>query len=264
MGSATRGALAAARAELSSLGKVDLAMAEELFSAGRIINESSQLVSILTDPSVAAARKQQALEAVFGDGLGAKSLTLLGVVVSHSWSRQDDLLAAIEELGLRAAAESAPASANIDGELFAFGAAVSSDAALELAVGSKLGGVDSKLALIDSLLAKKVTAQTLAIVRHLVQQPRGRRIGELLNTAASIVADQAGLSLATVTSATPIAPEQLGRLQQGLAKSFGRELKINLIVDPDIIGGLRVQVGDDVIDGSVASKLKELRLQLAR
>lgn len=263
MGSATRGALAASRAELSSLGTVDLATASELFAAGRIIGESSQLISILSDTATEPVEKQAALRAVFGNALGENTLALLGVAVSHRWSRQDDLLAGIEELGLRAAAESAPAEVNIDAELFAFGEAVNSDAELELAVSSKLGSTESKVALVDALLAAKASPQTLAIVRHLMQQPRGRRIGELLRTAASIVADQSNLSVATVTSATPIAAAQLTRLQEGLAKSYGRELKINLVVDPALIGGLRVQVGDDVIDGSVASKLKELRLQLA-
>ncbi|MET4781908.1 F0F1 ATP synthase subunit delta [Glaciihabitans sp. UYNi722] len=263
MGSATRGALAASRAELSTLGKVDLATASELFSAGRVIGESSQLISILSDSAIESDEKQAALKAVFGSSLGEKSLALLGVVVSNRWSRQDDLLAGIEELGFRVAAESAPASVNIDAELFTFGEAVNSDAELELAVSSKLGSTESKVALVEALLAKKVSPQTLAIVRHLMQQPRGRRIGELLRTAASIVADQANLSVAIVTSATPVAAPQLKRLQEGLAKSYGRELKINLVVDPALIGGLRVQVGDDVIDGSVASKLKELRLQLA-
>jgi F0F1-type ATP synthase delta subunit len=48
----------------------------------------------------------------------------------------------------------------------------------------------------------------------------------------------------------------------GLSKSAGRDLQLNLVIDPSIIGGLRVQIGDDVIDGSVATRLTELRLQL--
>lgn len=263
MGSATRGALAASRAELSSRGSADLATAEELFSAGRIIGGSAQLTSMLSDTSTAVAEKHAILKAVFGTNLGEPTLGLLDTVVSHRWSSTDDLLAGIEELGLRAAADSAPATVNIDAELFAFGAAVSSDPELELAVSSKLGTAESKVALVDTLLSKKVSPQTLTIVRHLMQQPRGRRIGELLRTAATIVADQSGLAVATITSATPIRAVQLERLQKALAARFGRPLKFNLVVDAALIGGLRVQVGDTVIDDSVSSKLKDLRLQLA-
>jgi F-type H+-transporting ATPase subunit delta len=263
MGSATREALAAARAELTSTGVSDLATADELFSAGRIIGGSSQLTSMLSDTATDATQKQAILAAVFGTNLGPVTLGLLGTVVSHRWSDTDDLLAGIEELGLRAAADSAPADVKIDAELFAFGAAVSSNSELELAVSSKLGSAESKVALVDTLLAKKVSPQTLAIVRHLMQQPRGRRIGELLRTAASVVADQSGLAVATITSATPIRAVQLERLQKGLATRFGRALGFNLVVDPTLIGGIRVQVGDTVIDDSIASKLKDLRLRLA-
>jgi F-type H+-transporting ATPase subunit delta len=263
MGSATRGALAASRADLSSRGSADLATAEELFSAGRIIGGSAQLTSMLSDTSTDVSEKHAILTAVFGTNLGAPTLGLLDTVVSHRWSSTDDLLAGIEELGLRAAADSAPATVNIDAELFAFGTAVSSDPELELAVSSKLGTAQSKVALVDTLLATKVSPQTLTIVRHLMQQPRGRRIGELLRTAASIVADQSGLAVAMITRATPIRAVQLERLQKALAARFGRPLKFNLVVDAALIGGLRVQVGDTVIDDSVSSKLKDLRLQLA-
>ena len=271
MGSATREALSAARAELSALGTVTLATAEDLFSAGRIIGDSSQLLTLLSESnggtgaqdSADDAEKRAVVAAVFGSKVDEQTLRLLDVVVDHRWSSQDDLLAGIEELGLRAAAESAPKGVSIESELFAFATAVTSDPNLELAVGSKLGDDEAKVVLVTRLLENKVSPQTLTIVRQLVQQPRGRRIGESLRTAATIVADQSGLVVATVTSAAPIAAEQLTRLQGGLAKSYGREVQLNLVIDPAIIGGLRVQIGDDVIDGTVSRKLSDLRLQLA-
>jgi F-type H+-transporting ATPase subunit delta len=81
--------------------------------------------------------------------------------------------------------------------------------------------------------------------------------------AAEIVADQSGQAIATVTSAAPIAASQLASLTTSLTKIYGRELRLNLVIDSSIIGGLRVQVGDDVIDGSISSRITELRLQLA-
>lgn len=263
MGSATREALAVSRRALRALAESDaLAAGQQLFRAGRVIGESAQLRSMLSDPSVAATDKSSVIDRLFVS-LGSPARKLLTGIVKSRWSTQDQLLAGIEEIGIRAVARSAPRELSIESELFDFGAAVSSDPELELAVGSKLGSNAAKSALIAALLKGKASEQTLAIVDHVVQQPRGRRIGGLLRTAASTVADEAGLAVATVTSASPISTAQLDRLRTGLSKSYGRELEVNLVVDVSIVGGIRVQVGDDVIDGSISTRINDLRLRLA-
>lgn len=264
MGSATREATAASRTALAGVrDTVTLALAEELFAAGRVIGSSLQLRTLLSDPAGDIDTKKAALGAVLGSSVSAQALGLLETVVSSRWSSDDDLLAGIEDLGLRAAAASAPPTTDIEGELFAFGASVTSNHELELAIGSKLGDSASKASLVEALLVGKVSAHTLAIVRHLVQQPRGRRIGDLVSDAASTVADDSNSVIATVSSAAPLSAAQLARLQRGLSSSYGRQVKVNLVIDPELIGGVRVSIGDDVIDGSVATRLSELRLQLA-
>lgn len=259
MGSATREALSASKAALAAAGKADLATGQQLLSAGRVIGDSAQLLAALVDPGAETADKVSIVNAVF-TSLGATAKSLLGTVVSQRWSSGDDLLAGIEELGFRVLADSA--SGGIEDELFAFGSAVTSDPELELAVSSKLGSAAAKSALVTRLLGGKASAQTLAIVNHLVQQPRGRRIAGLLRDAATIVADQAGYAIATVTTASAIDEKQLTRLAKALATD-GRELRINHVIDPTIVGGIRVQLGDDVIDGTIATRLNDLRLQLA-
>jgi F-type H+-transporting ATPase subunit delta len=264
MGSATREAIAAVRATLSAQGaSASLATGEQLLSAGRVIGDSSALLSLLADPSADAAVKTGVVAEIFAAKVDAEALAILTTVATSRWSNHSDVLEAIEELGFRVLADSAPREVSIESELASFGEAVSTSDELELALGSKLGETGSKLTLVDALLEGKASAQTLAIVRQLVAQPRGRRIGQLLSVAADIVADQAGKSIATVTSATPIAPAQLARLEKGLSSLYGRQLSVNQQIDAGIIGGLRIQVGDDVIDGSIVARINDLRLQLA-
>ncbi|MCI0158547.1 F0F1 ATP synthase subunit delta [Leifsonia shinshuensis] len=262
MGSASREALARSVSALAGLGsKADLATAEDLFAAGRVVADSAQLRSVLSDPSAPVEGKTALVRRVFAS-LSAPAVELLSVVSSERWSRQDDVLAAIEELGIRSIAASSPRNVDIPGELFAFGGAVTSDAELELALRSKLAAPEAKAALAERLLAGKASEQTVAIVRQLVLQPRGRSVRESLRDAARVVAAQYGQTIATVVTATQLPAEQAERLRTSLAATYG-DLKLNEVVDPSILGGLRVQIGDDVIDGSVASRLTELRLQLA-
>ncbi|MEO7148092.1 MAG: F0F1 ATP synthase subunit delta, partial [Terrimesophilobacter sp.] len=180
----------------------------------------------------------------------------------HRWSEPVDLLAGVEEIGIRVLASSVEDGVDIPAELFGFGRLVSSNAELELAVGSKLGEPSAKVTLVERLLAGSVSEQTVAIVSHLVQQPRGRRIGALLKHAAGLVADQASLTIATITVAAPLDDTQLERLKAGLSSSYGA-LRIQQVIDPSVLGGVRIVVGDDVIDDTIATRLKDLRLQLA-
>lgn len=263
MGSASREAIATAREALAAVSAKDaLAAGTQLLSAARVIGESAQLRSALADPSAAATDKQSIVDALFGT-LGKPARALLGTIAGSRWSNQTELLAGIEEIGIRALATSAGKGVSIESELFAFGQAVSSDAELELAVGSKLGAPDAKAALVVRLLSGKASAQTLAIVEHLVREQRGRRIGQLLSQAAATVADQSGRAVAMITTAAPLPAAQLSRLTAGLEARYGRALHVNQLIDPQIVGGVRVQIGDDVVDGTIASRIHDLRLQLA-
>ncbi|MCW4386665.1 F0F1 ATP synthase subunit delta [Salinibacterium sp. SYSU T00001] len=264
MGSATREATAASRAALDAAGaSVNLGLAEELFAAGRTIGSSLQLRTLLSEAAGDKESKRAAVRAVFGSSLTPTALTLLEAVVSGRWSSVDDMLAGIEDLGLRAVAASAPQGADLEGELFSFGATVTSNAELELALGSKLGDSAAKAALVDRLFTATMSREALAVVRHLVQQPRGRRVGQLVRDAARTIADASGYIIATVTAAAPPTESQSSKLRQTLAARYGREIKLNVVLDPALIGGLRVAIGNDIIDGSVATRIADLRLQLA-
>lgn len=262
MGSATRNALDAARDSLAAQGaKIAPSVGEELLSACRLVGNSAQLRNTLSDPAIAAKEKSALVDKVFA-ALGKESRSIISQLAKSRWSAQADLVAGIEELGLRALAVSA-GGVDIPGELFAFSQLVASNGELELAVSSKLGDPDVKVKVVAKLLKGKASPQSSAIIEHLVRFSMGRRIGASLNYAQEIVADQSATTIATVTVATRLSPAQEARLEKGLAGRFG-DLAIQQIIDPSVIGGVRVNVGGVVIDDTVASRLKDLKLQLAK
>ena len=264
MGSATRNATNVAHVALKKTLPASLATAEALFGASAVIGASSQLRSTLSNPAIEVSAKQGLVAQVFGKGFDKSAAMLLGVAIEQRWSSESDLVAGIEDLALRCAASSVKTAGAIEGELFSFARAVSSDAELELALGSKLGNPDAKATLARNLLTKaKALPATVVIVSSLVRSPRGRRIGALLTSAADIVADQGGCLVATVTSAQPLESGQLNTVSAVIALRYGRKAVLNTVVDPGSLGGVRIQVGNDVIDGSIATLLEDLRLQLA-
>ena len=263
MGSASRQALVASRVALDALAaKVDVDAASALFSVGRAIAGSTQLAAAMADASLEGSAKAGLLSNVFGTSLTGPAATLASGIVSERWSNEDEMLGGIEDIAIRAAAIAAGPRASIEAEIYSFSRAVSTDAELELTLGSKLSNASGKAALATRLLAGKAHEATVVIVSALVAQPRGRRIGALLAHAAAVVADQAGASVATVTSARPLTAEQRASVAKSLSSSYGRDVLVNAEVDESIIGGIRLQVGDDVMDGTVSSRLNELRREL--
>jgi F-type H+-transporting ATPase subunit delta len=262
MGSASREALRAAVDQLVATSGVTVATGEQLLVVGRAVDDSAQLRGILADPSVAAADKSRLVAQIF-PGISSTATKLVDTIVTSRWSNGDELVDGLEEVGIRAIAQGDSHSAVIESELFDFARITAADASLELALGSKLADPKGKAAIVRQLIGAKAHPGTVAIVEHLVSSPRGRRIGEMLAGAADIVADAGERRIATVTSAAPLSAAQQKRLTGALAKQYGSRIQLHLVVDPTVVGGARVQVGDDVIDGTIASRLADLKLQLA-
>ncbi|MFS0893412.1 F0F1 ATP synthase subunit delta [Microbacterium sp. 179-I 3D3 NHS] len=261
MGSATTQALAASIETLAAAKGVTLDTARELFAAARAVSESPQLSGALADPSAPAEARQSVVSAVFG-GYSAAARSVLTSAVAERWSNSDQLIDGIEELAIRAATIAEP-GADIEGELFGFSRVIAANAELELALGSRLGGEDAKGVLVERLLAEAGTSAPAAlIVTSLVRLPRERRVRQLLSRAMRIVSSQRDRIVATVHSASPLSEAQRTRLSDALSRRYGGTVALNVVIDPAVVGGLRVQIADDVIDGSISARLADLRQKL--
>ncbi|MGY1551094.1 F0F1 ATP synthase subunit delta [Microbacterium sp. A588] len=261
MGSATTQALEASTAALAQAKGITLDTAGELFTVARLVGESGQLSGALADPAAPAGLREQMVASVFSTASEA-TRQVLAVAVGQRWSDADGLIAGIEELAIRAAVIAEP-QADVEGELFSFLRVIAANPELELALGGRMGDNGAKRVLVDKLIAGKASTATTLIASSLVLQPRGRRVRQLLNRAMKIVSAQGGRIVATVHTATAMTAAQRTRLGEALSQRYDGQISINQVIDPTVVGGLRVQVADDVIDGSISARLAELRQKLA-
>lgn len=257
MGSASREALANAKKALN--GVLDERAGADLLAISGGLESSSTLQAVLTDASVETAEKIRLVESIFG-AASVSAKRVLEAAITERWSNANDLIAGVEELGIRA---EATLHSELADELLTIATTIENSHELELALGSKLGDVNAKIGLIDSLFSSKVSQGSLSILKHLVSYPRGRRVNTALRESARVSANQGGSELATVTVASQLTPAQQDKLANLLTQSAGRPVRVTTVIDETLIGGVRVQIGDDVIDGSVKSRLEDLRLQLA-
>lgn len=256
--------MASAELALGKLKGFNLEFSRELFAAADALHSSSQLRGALSDPSAAITRRQQLTEQVFST-LSKEAKGLVGTMVAMRWSRPRDLATAVEQLGVISIAQQGSVNQLIElgEELFSIQRLVETDGELELALSSSSAASEDKQALISKLVSGKVSAEALLLASQAVAFATSTSFSELLDEYAKHLARYAERKVATVSVARALTADQLSRLHKALAKAFDSELNLNVEIDENVIGGIRVQVAGEVIDATVASKLNQARLQLS-
>lgn len=267
MSSSTRQAVAAAKELLTPLlSDADLRFAEEIFAISTAISDSKQLRNILSDPSAEIASKKAAITAVFGKSVSTNSVDFLGKLVGLRWSRGADLVRALEEIAVYAVASIASKTnqlESLEAELFEFRKVVDSDQELQIALASRQASVEQKLTLATALAAGRFSDACALLIRFAVVGSSSRRLSVVLEQFGKLLSAFAGRLVATVTVAQPLSDGQIAKLQQMLARDYGNSLTLNVELEPEMIGGIKVQVAGEIIDGSVANRLKQARMMLA-
>jgi F-type H+-transporting ATPase subunit delta len=150
----------------------------------------------------------------------------------------------------------------VEDDLFRFARLVAGQPGLREAL---VGPADAaaKQSLLDNLLSSKVSAPSMSLITQLLTHPRGRSPQVVLDLAAGIAAQRREQLIAVVRVATELTPAQRQRLMSALVNTYGRGLHLNVVHDPAVVGGLSVQIGDELIDGTAATRLGEVRRRLA-
>ncbi|MFJ6572950.1 F0F1 ATP synthase subunit delta [Streptomyces sp. NPDC091292] len=270
MHGASREAQAAAKERLDALTdstSVDSAtLAGELAAVTALLNREVSLRRVLTDPAQSGDAKADLAARLFGGQVGGPAVDLVSGMVRARWSRSRDLVDTLEELADIAdltAAQQAGKLDDVEDELFRFGRIVSSDTGLRAALTDRAATAAAKTELLRTLLGGRAQDVTTRLVVRLVTQPRGRSLEGGLESLSKLAAERRDRMVAVVTSAVPLSDQHKQRLGAALAKLYGRPMHLNLDVDPEVLGGIRVQVGDEIINGSIADRIEDASRRLA-
>lgn len=263
-------ALAALEVKLPT---ASLQLAKELFGILGTVDTSAGLRRALTDPSRNGEEKAALVRQLFSGKVSADAVEIVSGLVSSRWASARDIGDALETLAASvviAVAEnkSAVSASGITGleelenDLFSFNQAVASNHEVQRALSEPQASAAAKVTLAEKLVPG-AGEEAKVLIGQAVSQPRGIKPTRLVARFAELAAKRQQRWIATVSVTRPLTETQASRLQAGLNALYGRELKVNISVDPTLIGGIRIQVGDEVVDASVVTRLGQLHRQLA-
>jgi F-type H+-transporting ATPase subunit delta len=264
MQGASRKSLTGLRDRLPADG--DLAqLSEQLYAVVSLLTVQGSLRRALSDPAADDDAKVSVVDALFESRLDSGALEIVREAARSRWSQPRDLLDSLEELAVDSALGSAQAAGQLDeveDELFRFERILDGEPELRAALTDRNMTTDTKRGLLHTLLDGKVSDVTFALLQRAVLEPRGRTIEHALRDLSTLAAQRRDRLIAHVTTATELSDDEQRDLAAALGRAFEYDVRLQVVVDPTLIGGLTVRIGDEIIDGSVARQLDEARRRL--
>ena len=234
----------------------------ELFTLTSLLDHNIQVERALTDPSRPVKDKVDVLNTLVGGQAHPMTMEIMADLVGRKWSRVSDIANAVEDFGVDAMmyyADATDQTLKVAVELAQLHSAL-----LNLpVVRSKLYDAsvpsETRVKLFRELFADKgLNTITMRLAEHATCNLRNRRYLTTIQWLINKFSRHMGESMVTVTTASPLSEEQITKLTAIYSKKVGRAVHINSVVDPSVLGGMRIQVGDEVTDNTVVAQLENL------
>jgi len=270
--SASRDAQAAMVARLNSLvGSMsagDLTtLSEELTAVDTLLLKEPILARHLAEATGESAAKQQMLQRLLGGKVGATTLDLLNTAVSSRWSHTEDFVDAIEHtarLSLLTRADREHQAEEVAEQLFRFDRVLDGEPRLTALLSDYGRPAGERVTLLHNVLdrAGGVNPIATALLTQTVELLRGERADEAVQDLAELAVAHRGEVVAQVLSAAELSDHQRSRLTQILTRIYHHPVSVQVDIDPSLLGGFSVAVGDEVIDGTLSSRLAAAETKL--
>ena len=271
LGGASRQSLIAARKSLDDLLKglsaADAsALSTQLFAVVATLDSSTPLRRALTDNSRDANSKAELAKELFAKSTSDLTIKLLISLTALRWSSPSNLGDVIEQLAVEAEASVANQNNELDRleeEIFQFSRIVASDLELRQILNSSKYSSEGKRVLVAKLLASKVCPSTSRLLASLVSGMRGRSIEKTIAFYVSAAAARKMRVIAHVKSAVELSRAQKDKLASSLSGKIGQPVRLNVELDPKVLGGLSIRFADELIDATIVNRLADAGRALA-
>ena len=234
----------------------------ELFTITKVLDDSIQLERALTDPSRPVADKVAVLKELLGDNAHPMTMEIMTDLVSRRWSRARDIANAVEDFGVDAMmyyADATDATLQVSIELSELHSALLNLPVVRAKLYDYQATSEARVKLFREVFSgKTLNKVTMRLAEHATCNLRRRRYLETIQWLINKFSRHMGESMVTVTTATPLKKEQIKRLVEVYSAKVGRQVHINSVVDPTVLGGMRIQVGGEVTDNTVVAQLQNL------
>ena len=234
----------------------------ELFTITSALDNNIQLERALTDPSRPTADKVVVFKEIVGDQVHPMTTEIMTDLVSRRWSRARDIANAVEDFGVDAMmyyADATDSTLNVSNELSELHSALLNLPVVRAKLYDYQATSEARVKLFREVFSgKTLNKVTMRLAEHATCNLRRRRYLETIQWLINKFSRHMGESMVTVTTATPLKKEQIKRLVEVYSAKVGRQVHINSVVDPTVLGGMRIQVGDEVTDNTVVAQLQNL------
>lgn len=235
----------------------------ELFSVTNVLDRNIRLERALTDPSRPVEDKVALLNELVGDQVHEMTMKILTDLVGRRWSRVSDIANAVEDFGVDGMmyyADATDATLQVSIELAELHSALLNLPVIRSGLSSDRAPAEARIKLLYALVGNKdLNKVTMRLAEHAACNPRRRRYLSTIHWLINKFSRHMGESMVTVTTAAPLNPEQIDKLIAVYSKRLGRPVHINSNVDPTVIGGMRIEIGDEVTDNTVVAQLQQLQ-----
>ena len=237
---------------------------DELWEVARLAAAQSGLARALTDPARAGSDRVALVDTVFGAKLGPAACQILRTGVGLDWPSPASFIDALSSMALdvywRRVEEDGDRD-EVRRELAGLLDTVRDNPALGLALAGGGGTGEGRYRLLEDLLGTKVRPATMHILR-LAATDQGANVVPTLKRWLESASEAVGRRRARVVSTVEPSPAQVSRLEEELTRIYGQGIDVEIHLDPGLIGGMVVRIGNEEFDGTVAARLRDARAEV--